>query len=275
MVDAAQGHVAPDYAAIKSKQQVAWSDGDYSVVGVTLQVVGESLCEAMDVRPGQRLLDVAAGNGNCSLAAARRFCDVTSTDYVQDLLRRGRARAEAEGLSIAFKLADAETLPFADGAFDAVTSTFGVMFAPDQAKAAAELLRVCRSGGKIGLANWTPGSFIGRLFKTLGRYVPPAAGLQSPSLWGTRERLEQFFGTAATIAVAERHFVFRYRSPQHWLDLWRAVYGPLKKAFDSLPPKSQEALAADLMTLIASMNVALDGTMVVPSAYAEVVVTKQ
>ncbi len=275
MADIAENQVGPDYAAIKSKQQVAWSDGDYSIVGVTLQIVGESLCEAMDVRPGQRLIDVAAGNGNCSLAAARRFCEVTSTDYVQDLLRRGRARAEAEHLSIEFKLADAEALPFADAAFDAVTSTFGVMFAPDQAKAAAELLRVCRSGGKIGLANWTPDSFIGQLFKTLGRYVPPAPGLQSPALWGTRERLDQFFAAAGTIAIAERHFVLRYRSPQHWIDLWRTIYGPLKKAFDSLNAERQQALTNDLVALIASMNVAKDGTMVVPSKYLEVVVTKR
>lgn len=266
---------APDFAAIKSKQMAAWSSGDYSVVGVTLQIVGESLCEAMDVRPGQRLLDVAAGNGNCSLAAARRFCEVTSTDYVQDLLRRGRMRAEAERLPIEFKLADAEALPFADGSFDAVTSTFGVMFAPDQEKAAAELLRVCRSGGKIGLANWTPDSFIGGLFRTLGRYVPPAPGLRSPALWGTLERLEHFFGAQATVAAARRHFVFRYRSAQHWIDLWRSIYGPLTKAFDSLDLSRQEALSADLSALIAAMNVADDGTMIVPSEYLEVVVTKR
>jgi ubiquinone/menaquinone biosynthesis C-methylase UbiE len=273
-MDTAQNSTVPDYAAVKSKQQAAWSAGDYSVVGVTLQIVGESLCEAMDVRPGQRLLDVAAGNGNCSLAAARRFCEVTSTDYVQDLLRRGRARAEAERLPIEFKLADAEALPFADGSYDAVTSTFGVMFAPDQDKAAAELMRVCRSGGKIGLANWTPDSFIGGLFKTLGRYVPPAPGLKSPALWGTGERLEQFFGARATIAATERHFVLRYRSPQHWIDLWRSIYGPLTKAFDSLNAERQGALAVDLNALVGSMNVAADGTMIVPSKYLEVVVTK-
>jgi ubiquinone/menaquinone biosynthesis C-methylase UbiE len=177
MLDVANKPAAPDFAAIKAKQHAAWSSGDYSVVGVTLQIVGENLCEALDLRAGQRVLDVAAGNGNCSLAAARRFCDVTSTDYVQDLLRRGRERADAERLPITFKVADAEALPFADGEFDAVTSTFGVMFAPDQERAATELLRVCRPGGKVGLANWTPDSFIGQLFKTLGRYVPPAAGL--------------------------------------------------------------------------------------------------
>jgi ubiquinone/menaquinone biosynthesis C-methylase UbiE len=273
-MDKVQESTAPDYTAVKLKQQAAWSTGDYSVVGVTLQIVGESLCEAMDVRPGQRLLDVAAGNGNSSLAAARRFCEVTSTDYVQDLLRRGRERAEAERLPIEFKLADAESLPFPDGAFDAVTSTFGVMFAPDQEKAAAELLRVCRPGGKIGLANWTPDSFIGGLFKTLGRYVPPAPGLQSPALWGTRERLENFFGADATVAAAERHFVLRYRSPEHWIELWRSIYGPLTKAFESLDAQKQQALVSDLNALIGGMNVAKDGTMIVPSKYLEVVVTK-
>ena len=274
MLDASNKPAAPDYTAIKAKQNTAWSSGDYSVVGVTLQIVGESLCEALDVRAGQRVLDVAAGNGNCSLAAARRFCDVTSTDYVQDLLRRGQERAAAERLPMTFQLADAEALPFVDGAFDAVTSTFGVMFAPDQKRAAAEMQRVCRPGGKIGLANWTPDSFIGQLFRTLGGYVPPAPGLTSPALWGTRERIEEFFTPVAAIAVTERNFVLRYRSAQHWIDTWRSIYGPLQKAFESLDAPKQQALETDLIALIESMNVARDGTMVVPSKYLEIVVTK-
>jgi SAM-dependent methyltransferase len=275
MLDALNKPAAPDYAAIKAKQQAAWSSGDYSVVGVTLQIVGESLCEAMDLRAGQSVLDVAAGNGNCSLAAARRFCEVTSTDYVQDLLRRGRERAEAERLPITFQVADAEALPFAEGAFDAVMSTFGVMFAPDQERAATELMRVCRSGGKVGLANWTPDSFIGQLFKTLGRYVPPALGLKSPALWGSRERLGELFAEAGDIAVAERQFVLRYRSAQHWIETWRSIYGPLQKAFDTLDAEKQLALEADLIALIGSLNVATDGTMVVPSKYLEIVVIKR
>ena len=274
MLDTMDKPAAPDLAAIKAKQQTAWSAGDYSIVGVTLQIVGESLCEALDVRAGQRLLDVAAGNGNCSLAAARRFCEVTSTDYVQDLLRRGKERAEAERLPMTFQLADAEALPFADGAFDVVTSTFGVMFAPDQEKAAGELLRVCRLGGKIGLANWTPDSFIGQLFKTLGRYIPPAPGLKSPALWGARDRLDELFGESGDLVVTERRFALRYRSAQHWIDTWRAIYGPLQKAFDSLDASKRELLAADLIALIESMNVADDSTMVVPSKYLEVVITK-
>ncbi len=266
---------APDYAAVKTKQQAAWSAGDYSAVGVTLQNVGESLCEALDVRSGNRVLDVAAGNGNCSLAAARRFCDVTSTDYVQDLLRRGRERADAERLSITFKLADAEALPFEDEAFDVVTSTFGVMFAPDQEKAASELLRVCRAGGKIGLASWTPDSFIGQLFKTLGRFVPPAPGLKSPALWGTHETLDALFGAHAEVGGNERDFVFRYRTPRHWIDTWRAIYGPLQKAFDTLDATKQAALTDDLLVLITSINRAKDGTMVVPSTYLESVIVKR
>lgn len=274
MVDVASKTASPDFATIKARQQTAWSAGDYSVVGVTLQIVGETLCEALDLRAGQRVLDVAAGNGNCSLAAARRFCDVTSTDYVQELLRRGQQRASAEALPMTFEVADAEALPFADGAFDVVTSTFGVMFAPDQDRAAAEMLRVCRRGGKIGLANWTPDSFIGELFKTLGRYVPPAPGLKSPALWGTRDRLAELLPRVADVAITERRFVLRYRSARHWIDMWRSIYGPLQKAFETLDPQRQHALAADLAALIESMNVADDGTMVLPSKYLEIVVTK-
>jgi ubiquinone/menaquinone biosynthesis C-methylase UbiE len=265
-----------DHNAIKAKQRAAWASGDYSVVGVTLQIVGENLCEALDVRAGARLLDVAAGNGNVSLAAARRFCEVTSTDYVPELLERGRRRADADGLTIAFREADAEALPFADAAFDVVTSSFGVMFTPHQEQAAAELLRVCRPGGKIGLASWTPEGFIGQLFKTIGRHVPPPAGLKSPALWGTRDRLGELFpGAAATVAAAPRSYVFRYQSPRHWLDLWRSVYGPLQKAFGTLDDAGRERLATDLLALIDRGNAADDGTMVVPSEYLEAVITKR
>lgn len=266
----------PDFAAIKSKQRTAWTAGDYSVVGTTLQIVGERLCETLDVRSGQRVLDVAAGNGNVSLAAARRFCDVTSTDYVPALLERGRQRAESEGLDIAFEEADAEQLPFPDGSFDIVASSFGVMFAPDQDRAAAEMLRVTRPGGKIGLANWTPESFIGQLFKTIGKHLPPPAGLESPALWGTKDRLDELFGTdSSAIEIARETYVWRYKSPRHWLELWRAVYGPLQKAFGALDEAAQEQLAIDLLALIDRCNVADDGTMVVPAEYVEVVVTKR
>ena len=266
----------PNYEAIKTKQRAAWTAGDYSVVGVTLQIVGENLCEALDLRSGQRVLDVAAGNGNVSLAAARRFCDVTSSDYVPALLERGKQRAEIDGLVITFREADAEALPFAEASFDIVTSSFGVMFTPNQERAAAELLRVCRPGGKIGLANWTPESFIGQLFKTIGKHLPPPAGLKSPALWGTRDRLNDLFGPdAGSIEAAQRTYVWRYKSPRHWLDLWRAVYGPLQKAFDALDEAAQEQLTTDLLALIDRFNVATDGTMVVPADYLEVIVTKR
>jgi len=268
--------VQPDLAALKTRQQGAWSSGDYAVVGTTLQIVGEELCEALDLRSGQKVLDVAAGNGNATLAAARRWCEVVSTDYVPSLLERGRSRAAADGLSIQFREADAEALPFADASFDAVVSTFGVMFTPDQDKAAAELARVSKRGGKIGLANWTPEGFIGQLFKTLGKYLPPPAGAKSPALWGTEARIKEMFGaSAASIKAERRHFNFRYRSPQHFLDIFKSYYGPTLKAFAALDAANQQGLTNDLLALIGRMNRAEDGTMVVPGEYLEVVITKR
>jgi ubiquinone/menaquinone biosynthesis C-methylase UbiE len=273
---ATQNPVHVDLEALKARQHGAWSSGDYAVVGTTLQIVGEELCEALDVRSGQKVLDVAAGNGNVSLAAARRWCDVVSTDYVPSLLERGRTRAAAEGLSIEFKHADAEALGLADAAFDLVVSTFGVMFTPNQDQAAAELVRVCRSGGKIGLANWTPEGFIGQLFKTLGKYLPPPAGTKSPALWGTQARITELFGPAASsIAAEKRHFVFRYRSPEHFLDIFKSYYGPMLKAFAALDETNQEGLRNDLLALIGRMNRAEDGTMVVPSEYLQIVITRR
>lgn len=263
----------PNYAAIKSKQQAVWGAGDYGRVGVTLQIVGEQLCETMDLRSGETVLDVAAGNGNATLAAARRFCAVTSTDYVPSLLDQSRARAEADGLNVEFRQADAEALPFADGAFDNVISTFGVMFAPDQAQAASELMRVCRSGGKIALANWTPKSFIGQLFKTIGKYVPPPPGVNSPAAWGTEAFLaEQFAARTANVAITPRQFTFRYRSPEHWLDVFSSYYGPTLKAFEAMDDSTGQTLGVDILKLIASLNVATDGTMVLPSDYLETVI---
>src|SRR5262244_589868 len=230
----------PDLDTVKTRQQGAWSSGDYAIIGTTLQIVGEVLCEALDLRAGQKVLDVAAGNGNVTLAAARRWCEVVSTDYVPALLERGRERATAERLAIEFREADAEALPFADASFDAVVSTFGVMFTPNQDKAAAELLRICKPTGKIGLANWTPRGFIGQVFKTLGKYLPPPAGTKSPALWGTRERLDEMFGRQASeIAAEPRMFVFRYRSPEHWLDVFKTFYGPMLKAFAALDANAQ------------------------------------
>ncbi|MBB5423829.1 SAM-dependent methyltransferase [Paraburkholderia sp. JPY158] len=266
----------PDLAAIKARHQVAWSTGNYAVVGTTLQIVGENLCEALDLRAGSRVLDVAAGNGNATLAAARRWCDVTSTDYVASLLDSGRARAQAEGLTVQFQEADAEALPFADATFDIVMSTFGVMFTPNQEKAAAELVRVCTRGGQIGLANWTPESFIGQLFKTIGKYIPPPAGVKSPALWGAKARLEELFGDSARrITAINRDFVFRYRSPAHFIDVFRTFYGPMNKAFAALDGESQVAFHRDLTALIENRNRSNDATLVLPSEYLEVVIERR
>jgi ubiquinone/menaquinone biosynthesis C-methylase UbiE len=266
----------PELTALKSRQQAAWSSGNYAVVGTTLQIVGEQLCEAMDLRAGSKVLDVAAGNGMVSLAAARRWCDVTSTDYVPALLESGRARATANGLSIKFMEADAESLPFDDTSFDAVVSTFGVMFAPNQAQAASEMMRVCKRGGRIGLANWTPDGFIGQVFKTLGKYLPPPAGAKSPALWGTRAALDEMFGSqAGSIKAEPRFFNFRYKSAEHFLDVFKTYYGPVLKAFAALDAAAQQNLHNDLYALIVRMNKSGDATMVVPSEYLEVVIIRK
>ena len=264
-----------DLAAIKGRQQIAWGSGDYAIIGTTLQIVGEMLCEAVDLRSNHRVLDVAAGNGNATLAAARRFADVVSTDYVGSLLERGRERAKAERLPVKFQEADAEALPFPEASFDVVLSTFGVMFTPNQQQAASELIRVCRPGGKIGMANWTPESFIGQLFKAIGKYIPPAPGIKSPALWGNKAHLDTLFGANATVAVASKNFVFRYKSPQHWLEIFRTYYGPVLKAFAAIDPEARDGLQADIHALLDKFNVAKDGTLVIPSEYLEVVITKK
>lgn len=264
---------AIDLVAVKNKQHLAWSAGDYAVVGTTLQIVGESLCEALDLRAGERVLDVAAGNGNATLAAARRWCDVISTDYVPTLLERGRNRASAEALQVLFEPADAENLPYPDHSFDVVMSTFGVMFTPDQDKAAAEMARACKPGGRIGLANWTPTSLVGELFKLIGKYHPPAAGVKSPALWGTEARLRELFGERIdSIAIERKHFVFRYHNTGHWLEVFRTFYGPMHKAFLALDAEKQALLAVDVMALVEKFNRATDGTLVAPSEYLEVVI---
>ncbi len=264
----------PDYTAIKARQQATWASGDYAVIGTTLQIVGETLGESLDLRAGERVLDVAAGNGNATLAAARRHTDVTSTDYVPQLLERARQRAEAEGARVRFQTADAENLPFADGSFDVALSVFGVMFTPDQERAAREMLRVVRAGGRIGLASWTPTSFIGRLFKTIGGHLPPPAGLKSPALWGSETRLVELFGAhAAAIRCERRHFNFRYRSAAHWLQVFRDYYGPTLKAFAALDPAARPALERDILGLLDELNVAGPDSLVVPGEYLEAVIT--
>ncbi len=267
---------APDYTAIKLRQQAAWSSGDYAVVGITLQIVGENLAEAVDVRAGELVLDVAAGNGNATLAAARRYAHVTSTDYAPSLLDKGSVRAKAEGLEVQFQVADVEALPFDDAAFDITLSTFGAMFAPDHARTAHEMLRVTRSGGRIGLASWTPDSFIGRLFKVIGAHVPPPAGVKPPALWGTEEHLQTLFGAeAAQIECQRRVFNFRYASPAHFIQVFRDYYGPTHKAFAALDAAGQRALERDLNALLDAMNTAGAASLVVPSQYLEAVITKR
>ena len=265
---------APDLAAVKTRQQAMWASGDFAVIGTTLQIVGEMICEAVDLRAGERVLDVAAGNGNATLAAARRFADVTSTDYVPALLDGGRRRAEAEGLFAQFETADAENLPYGDASFDVVLSTFGVMFAPDHQRSARELLRVCRPGGRIGLACWTPTGFLGDLFRAVARHVPPVPGVQSPLFWGTDPHVRALFEGAAAIEHTTRNFAFRYKSAEHFVDVFRTFYGPVHKAFAALDAAGQAALEADLLALLRRSDRGGGVGLVVPAEYLETVITR-
>ena len=267
---------ASDYTAIKQRQQAVWASGDYGVIGTLLQIVGETLAEAIDLRADERVLDVAAGTGHMTLACARRFAQVTSTDYVEALLEKGRERVRADGLSASFKVADAENLPFEDDAFDVVVSTFGVMFAPDQERAAAEMLRVLRPGGRIGMANWTPESWIGTMFRIVSRYVPPPPHLQPPTRWGTATGLRELFGDGlADLAIEHRTFTFRYTSRDHWLDFFRTNFGPLITAYATLDPMAAQLLTDEIRDAAAAANRAKDGTFVVDSGYLEVVATRR
>jgi len=264
-----------DLVAVKARQQATWASGDFGRIGVLLQIVGESLCEAVDLVSTEKVIDVAAGNGNASLAAARRFADVTSTDYVPQLLEQGRERAEAERLPMAFQAADAEQLPFPDHSFDVALSSFGVMFAPNQERAASELLRVVRPGGRIGLASWTPEGFVGRLFELMSGFVPPPAGLRSPMAWGTETRLVELFGPQARALQTERKpYVFRFRSAEHWIEVFRAYYGPTHKAFAALDATGQKALERALLDFLRKWNRGDGGSLVVPAEYLEAVIRK-
>ena len=265
---------APSLASIKAKQQAMWASGDFAVIGTTLQIVGELLCEAIDLRAGERVLDVAAGNGNATLAAARRFAQVTSTDYVPALLEGGKRRADAEGLAVTFETADAEALPYPDASFDVVLSTFGVMFAPDHTASARQMLRVCRPGGRIGLASWTPAGFIGQMFKVVGAHVPPPAGVRSPALWGTEAHLEELFPNATAMKHTRQHFAFRYQSAEHFVEIFRTFYGPVHKAFAALDAAGQAAFEADLLALLRKADRGGAAGLVVPAEYLETVITR-
>jgi SAM-dependent methyltransferase len=266
--------VAPsiDFDAIKKRQQATWADGDFTVIGATTHVTSELLVEAVNPRSIDRVLDVATGSGNGAIAAARRWCDATGVDYVPALLDRARERAAAERMNIRFVEGDAEALPFQDGEFDVVLSVYGVMFAPNQPRAAAELMRVTRPGGTIGLASWTPAGFIGQLFKAIARHVAPPAGLSSPMLWGTEDRVRELLADRLeSIQATRRDFMFCYDSPEHFIHTFRTYYGPTLRAFGALDAAGQEALAVDLKALLSGMNVAGDAALVVPSEYLEVV----
>jgi len=261
-------------SAIKTRQQAMWASGDFAVIGATLQLVGELLCEGVDLRAGERVLDVAAGSGNATLAAARRFGKVTSTDYVPALLERGRQRAEAEGFTVTFEVADAEALPFPDASFDVVLSSFGVMFAPDHQQSARELMRVCRPGGRIGLASWTPQGFLGQLFQVVAKHVPPMPGVQSPLMWGTAAHIQDLFAGATSISHTPQFFAFRYESAEHWVDVFRTYYGPVHKAFAALDGPRQSALEQDLLALLRRSDRGGGSGLVVPAEYLETVVTR-
>jgi ubiquinone/menaquinone biosynthesis C-methylase UbiE len=263
-----------DIEAVKARQQATWASGNYAVIGTTLQIVGESLCEAVDVRAGWKVLDVAAGNGNASLAAARRGCDVTATDYVEALLDRARIRAEADGLPLTTETADAENLPFADASFDAVLSTFGVMFTPNNERAANELLRLCRPGGRIGLANWTPEGYVGSMFKIIGQHVPPPAGVPSPLQWGKEDRVRELLGDRADVEITRKQFVFRYRTPVEFFETFITYYGPTVKAWAALDEAGRSSLRHELVNLAASSNRNDDGTFAATSDYLEIVATR-
>jgi len=268
-------HTKVDFNAIKQHQQATWASGDFAIIGTTLQIVGELLAEAVDVRAGEHVLDVAAGNGNASLAAARRFAHVISTDYVPHLLEKGEARAKAEGLEVQFQVADAEALPFEDGSFDVVLSTFGAMFTPEHSKAARELMRVVCRGGRIGMANWTPEGFLGELFGVIAAQVPPPPGTQSPMLWGSEPRIVELFGPeAADIHCVRRDFNFRYRSSAHWVEVFRNFYGPTHRAYAALDPSRQAQLTEDITALLERLNVGGPNSLVVPGEYLEVVITR-
>jgi ubiquinone/menaquinone biosynthesis C-methylase UbiE len=270
------GPPPPDLAAIKRRQQATWASGDYHMIGTQIAIVAELLIEALDLHSTERVLDVATGSGNAAMAAARRGCTVVGLDFVPALLIRARRRAEADGLEADFVAGDAEDLPFENGSFDVVSSVFGAMFAPDQDKTASELARVCRPGGRIGLVAHTPDGFIGQLFRTNARHVPPPAGLRSPVLWGTDERLRELFGDTSTeIRSFRRTYVFRYRSPEDFLQYWRTFYGPTMWAFEAVGESGRDSLQADLLNLIARFNRAEDGTMIVPTEYLETVIIKR
>lgn len=266
----------PDMGAIKERMHKIWTSGDYARIGNPISIMGELLCEAVDLRSGERVLDVATGSGNTAISAARRFCEVTGLDLAPENVEHARRRAAAEGMDITFEVGDAEDLPYPDASFDVVLSTIGVMFCPDQEKTASELLRVTRPGGRIGLASWTPDGYTGQMLKTVGKHVPPPPGVKPPSLWGTDERLQELLGAGvSSLETTRQTYIFRYPSAEHFVGWFRDYYGPTVRAFAALDAEGKESLARDLEALINERNVADDGTMVVPSHYLQAVAVRR
>jgi SAM-dependent methyltransferase len=265
---------APDLPLVKQRQQQMWASGDFHAVGTLIQPVADALCDAADLQAGWSVLDVATGSGNAAIAAARCGCEAIGIDYVPALLARGRRRAEAEGLTVELLEGDAEAIPFSDESFDAVLSVFGSMFAPDHAQAAGELLRVCRPGGRIGLATWTPDGFIGEMFRVVAAHVPPMPGVASPLLWGSKHYLGELFGDEIeSIACTERTFTWRFGSAEAFVDYFRAYYGPTLKAFEAAG--EADALYADLVGLIRRYAGTSTGPVAIPSTYLETVVVRR
>lgn len=270
-----QEAIRPDLGAVKHRQQQMWASGDFHAVATLIQPVADALIDVLDPQAGWRVLDVACGSGNAAMAAARAGCDVVGVDYVPALLERGRRRAEAEGLEVDLIEGDAEAIPFPDASFDAVVSVFGSMFAPDQAKAARELARVCRPGGRIGLATWTPDGFIGEMLKTVAAHVPPVPGIASPILWGTEAHLRSLFAeTVDSLESTERTFTFRFRSADAFVDYFRAYYGPTLKAFEAVGEDGAGRLHADLAALVARYAGTEDGPVAIRARWLETVATR-
>ena len=268
--------IVSQLGGLKDRQQRMWASGDYAAVAARIHPIAERLCETADLAAGASVLDVATGSGNAAIAAARCGCNVVGIDYVPGLLDRARARARAEGLSVQFVEADAEALPFAAASFDAVLSVVGVMFAPDQSRAAAELTRVCRPDGKIALASWTPEGFIGDLLGLVGRYAPPPPGLRPPGEWGSPSRLHELLGRAASsIDTRERVHTFRHRSAEEFADFFLDNYGPTERAAAGLDGDARAAFRADLIALAAAASrLPTDGAVSIPATYLEAIVSR-
>jgi SAM-dependent methyltransferase len=266
----------PNLRAVKQRQQQTWASGDFAVVAARIVLVAEQLCDTADLHAGWRVLDVATGSGNAAIAAARLGCTAVGIDYVPTLLEQGRRRAAAEGLVVELLEGDAESLPFPDASFDAVTSVFGAMFAPDHAQAASELLRVCRPGGRIALASWTPTGFIGELFQAVGAHVPPPAGVPAPMLWGTEDHLRELFGKGIrSLDVTERTFTFRFRSAEEFVGFFRRWYGPTVKAFAALDDAAAKTLEHDVVELVGRFDRIGGDATAIPATYTEAVAVRR